>query len=64
MINSFNFGQKEKKEKEVTEERSKTIDKNENDEKSSETLIEQKLLKDQIEYNQKVIGSLNFVVNS
>ena len=40
MINSFNFGQKEKKEKEVTEERSKTIDKNENDEKSSETLIE------------------------
>lgn len=64
MINSFNFGQKEKKEKEATEERSKTIDKNENDEKSSETLIEQKLLKDQIEYNQRVIGSLNFVVNS
>jgi hypothetical protein len=35
MINSFNFGHK--KEKEVTEERSKTIDKNENDEKNSET---------------------------
>lgn len=46
MINSFNFGQKEKKEKEATEERSKTIDKNEIDEKSSETLIEKKLLKD------------------
>ena len=35
MINSFNFGQK--KEKEAIEERSKTIDKNEIDEKSSET---------------------------
>ena len=35
MINSFNFGQK--KEKEATEERSKTIDKNEIDEKTSET---------------------------
>ena len=42
MINSFNFGHK----KDIIEERSKTIDKNEIDEKSSETLIEKKLHKD------------------
>jgi hypothetical protein len=40
MINSFNFGQKEKKEKDTNNEKSKTIDNAENDEKNSEIIIE------------------------
>ena len=39
MINSFNFGQKEKKEKDTTNEKTKTIDNVENDEKNSEIKI-------------------------
>ena len=40
MINSFNFGQKEKKEKDVTNEKSKTIDNAEKGEKNPEIIIE------------------------
>jgi hypothetical protein len=40
MINSFNFGQKEKKEKDSTNDKSKTLDNSENVEKNSEIIIE------------------------
>ena len=40
MINSFNFGQKEKKEKDSINDKSKTIDNSENVEKNSEIIIE------------------------
>jgi len=40
MINSFNFGQKEKKEKDSTNDKSKTLDNSESVEKNSEIIIE------------------------